>query len=90
MQVGKDFRPTHDVGHVEKHQHKPFTVVGILRPTGTPADRAIFVNIEGFYRQPGHVHDDEDEDEKPAKDEKAAEERSPNTSMSTTARFPTS
>ena len=71
MQIGKEFRPQHDVGHVEKHQHKPFTVVGILQPTGTPADRAIFVNIEGFFRQPGHVHDDDDEDEQPAKDAKA-------------------
>ena len=68
LQVGKDFRPTHDVGGVEKHKHKPFAVVGVLKPTGTPSDRAIFVNIEGFYRQPGHIHDDdEDEDAKPAK-----------------------
>ena len=28
---------------------KTFHVVGVLAPTGTPVDRAIFVNMEGFY-----------------------------------------
>ena len=66
MQIGKTFEPAHNVSRADKHhEHKPFTVVGVLEPTGTPADRAIFVNIEGFFRQPGHVHEDEDEDEKP-------------------------
>ena len=27
----------------------------MLQPTGTPNDRALFVNIEGFYRQAGHL-----------------------------------
>ena len=33
----------------------PFTVVGILAPTGTPNDRAAFANLEGFFLLEGHV-----------------------------------
>ncbi|MGO8688288.1 MAG: ABC transporter permease [Thermoguttaceae bacterium] len=55
LKVGKTFRPTHDVGATKGHIHDPFTIVGVLRPTGTPNDRALFVNIEGFYRQAGHL-----------------------------------
>ncbi len=49
LKVGDTFRPVHGdaLGHREQHD---FTVVGILEPTGTPNDRAIFVNIEGFYQ----------------------------------------
>ena len=38
----------------EGHKHDPFEVVGILKRTGTPADRAVFVNMEGFYLMGGH------------------------------------
>jgi putative ABC transport system permease protein len=36
-------------GHGEK-----FTVVGILAPSGTPNDRAVFINFEGFYLMENH------------------------------------
>ncbi len=32
-------------------------MVGVLEPTGTPNDRAIFVNIEGFYHAPRRRRD---------------------------------
>ena len=50
LKVGQPFRPTHGIdvsaeqGH---HHHEAFTVVGVLGPTGTPNDRALFINIEG-------------------------------------------
>jgi putative ABC transport system permease protein len=49
LEVGKTFRPVH--GTVAEHgkEHEQFRVVGVLKPTGTAADRAIYVNIEGFY-----------------------------------------
>jgi len=54
MKVGDTFRPTHpgaDIdSNVEDSFHEPVTVVGILKHTGTPNDRAIFMNLEGFYR----------------------------------------
>jgi putative ABC transport system permease protein len=69
LAVGGTFRPTHDIAGEEHHKHRPFTVVGVLAPTGTPNDQALFINIEGFYRIGGHTgekveeHHDEDEDE---------------------------
>ena len=41
--------------------HEPFKIAGVLAPTGTPNDSAIFVNIDGFYDMHGHVHADEDD-----------------------------
>lgn len=37
------------------HAEDAFKVVGILKPTGTPNDRAVFVNMEGFYLLHGHA-----------------------------------
>lgn len=31
-----------------KHDNKPFTVTGILKPTGTPVDRTVHVTLEGI------------------------------------------
>jgi len=39
------------------HHHEQFEVVGVLEPTGTPNDRAIFLNIEGFFLISGHAKD---------------------------------
>ena len=55
LKVGDTFRPTHGVDGKSGHKHGAFTVVGILKPTGTPNDNALFVNIEGFYRVGGHA-----------------------------------
>jgi putative ABC transport system permease protein len=55
LKVGDQFRPTHGVVGKSEHKHGAFTVVGILKPTGTPNDNALFVNIEGFYRVGGHA-----------------------------------
>jgi|694.fasta_scaffold139256_2 putative ABC transport system permease protein len=53
LKVGDTFAPTHaaDDGPV----HDPFTVAGILARTGTPVDRGVYVNMEGFYLQEGHA-----------------------------------
>lgn len=50
LEAGKTFRPVHGDVLDRDDEHDEFTVVGILKPTGTPNDRAVFVNIEGFYR----------------------------------------
>jgi putative ABC transport system permease protein len=50
LSVGGTFQAIH--GQVEeggKAHKQTFNVVGILEHTGTPNDRAIFVNMEGFY-----------------------------------------
>jgi putative ABC transport system permease protein len=56
LTVGSKFEPTHGVTEGEDaHKHDPFVVRGVLEPTGTPNDRAIFVNMEGFYLLDGHA-----------------------------------
>lgn len=61
VKVGSTFRPVHgEAGEGEAHDD-PFTIVGILEPTGTPIDRAFFVNIKGFYS----LHTVEAAEEKP-------------------------
>ena len=63
LKIGSTFSPTHDVGPHKGHKHEPCTVVGILEPSGTPNDRALFVNMEGFFRQPGHLDSGGEHDE---------------------------
>ncbi len=53
LAVGDTFSPTH--GSDEGEAHDVFYVVGVLRPSGTPNDRAVFVNIEGFLLLEGHA-----------------------------------
>jgi len=54
LKVGDEINPTHGIG-AEGHKHEGFKVVGILKPTGTANDRAVFINIEGFYLLEGHA-----------------------------------
>jgi putative ABC transport system permease protein len=61
LKVGDEINPTHGIG-AEGHKHDGFKVVGILKPTGTANDRAVFINIEGFYLLEGHALSPHDED----------------------------
>ncbi|MBI3839658.1 MAG: ABC transporter permease [Planctomycetia bacterium] len=54
LKVGDKFQPSHGAGP-EAHVHDPFTVRGVLKPTGTPNDRGLFINMEGFYLIPEHA-----------------------------------
>ncbi|MHB8973354.1 MAG: ABC transporter permease [Pirellulaceae bacterium] len=54
VQLGDRIATTHGDPEGEGHGRK-FTVVGILVPSGTPNDRAAFVNMEGFYLMKGHA-----------------------------------
>lgn len=38
---------THGEG-IQKHDDKPFTVVGIMKPTGTALDQSLYVGLEGI------------------------------------------
>jgi len=55
LKVGDKVKPTHEAGGKKDDDHGSFTIVGILKPTGTPNDNALFINIEGFYRVGGHA-----------------------------------
>ncbi len=54
IKVGDVFHPTHGDPGGKGHEDA-FHVVGILAPTGTPNDRAAFVNLEGFYLMENHA-----------------------------------
>ena len=54
LKVSDPINPTHGVSG-EGDKHDAFKVVGVLEPTGTANDRAVFVNIEGFYLLEGHA-----------------------------------
>jgi putative ABC transport system permease protein len=54
VKLGDEIAPAH--GDPEGHIHaRKFTVVGIVAPSGTPNDRAVFVNMEGFYLMEDHA-----------------------------------
>ena len=71
LKTGDSFQPTHGISDEEGHKHDAFKIVGVLAPTGTPNDRALFINMEGFYLLEKHakpvpagekpVHDEHDE-----------------------------
>ncbi|MFC1758526.1 ABC transporter permease [Planctomycetota bacterium] len=52
LKVGDTIVPTH--GSADGKPHDLFFIVGVLEPSGTPNDRAVFVNMEGFYLLDGH------------------------------------
>jgi putative ABC transport system permease protein len=54
LRVGDKFMPTHGIEGGDAHADQ-FEIVGILAPTGTANDRAMFVNAEGFYLLDGHA-----------------------------------
>jgi putative ABC transport system permease protein len=58
FEVGSTFYSYHglsfDEGTSERH-NLLFTVVGVLEPTNTPADRVIWIPLEGYFRMPGHA-----------------------------------
>ncbi|MEZ5535291.1 MAG: FtsX-like permease family protein [Thiolinea sp.] len=49
-QVGDKIVVAHGAGSTSfsEHKNKPFTVTGILKPTGTPVDRTVHVTLEGI------------------------------------------
>ncbi len=51
--VGDPFHMIHAGQDDHVHQEE-FTIVGILKPTGTPNDRTVFVNLNGFFAIDGH------------------------------------
>jgi putative ABC transport system permease protein len=60
VKLGDQISPSH--GSQEGHKHeRTFTVVGILKSSGTPNDRAVFVNMEGFYLMEDHAKPVEEE-----------------------------
>ena len=49
-EVGQEIVVAHGTGSVSfvEHDNNPFTITGILEPTGTPVDRSVFVGLEAI------------------------------------------
>ncbi|MEM7475574.1 MAG: ABC transporter permease [Planctomycetota bacterium] len=59
-QVGDTFKVAHNAPGKENEHAEEFVIVGILASSGTPNDRAAFINLEGFYFMEGHKRAFED------------------------------
>lgn len=71
VNLGDEISPAH--GDPEGHTHaRKFTVVGILKTSGTPNDRGVFINIEGFYLMEDHAKPLDEEQPAEVKPEKSA------------------
>lgn len=56
LALGAEIRIAHGIEQAVHEHAERWKVVGVLRPTGTPQDRAVFVPIGAFYRIEGHEH----------------------------------
>ncbi len=54
LRPGSTFEARHGGDFGPAHEEK-WTVAGVLKPTGTANDRAIFINLESFYHIKTHV-----------------------------------
>ena len=56
LSLGAKFTVTHGLeeGGGEHAHDERWTVVGVLAPTGTPTDRAIFITLRSFFHVKGH------------------------------------
>ena len=55
LRVGDTFQPYHGLVFDPSHQHEEiYTVVGVLEPTNTPADRVLWVPLAGIQNMKGH------------------------------------
>ncbi|RUO24270.1 ABC transporter permease [Aliidiomarina minuta] len=68
LSIGDEIVIAHGTGSVSFHQHDddPMRIVGIMQTTGTPADHALYIPLEGLGRLHGqHEHEDEHDDHQP-------------------------
>jgi putative ABC transport system permease protein len=56
LKRGDHFHPYHGLDFQEQHEHaEEYVVVGILEPSNTPADRVIWIPLEGVQKMSGHA-----------------------------------
>ncbi|MEO6184638.1 MAG: FtsX-like permease family protein, partial [Verrucomicrobiota bacterium] len=56
LKIGDEFHPYHGLNFNKKEVHdESYTVVGILKPSNTPADRVIWIPLEGLQNMSGHT-----------------------------------
>ena len=56
LKLGDIIHPYHGLSFDPSTKHdEEYVVVGVMEPTNSPADRVIFIPIEGVFRMGGHV-----------------------------------
>lgn len=56
LSYGSRFHPYHGLNFAEEHAHEEeYVVVGILEPSNTPADKVIWIPLEGVQNMSGHA-----------------------------------
>jgi len=63
LKIGDTIQPTHgDPNSSGSHLHETdFYIVGIMKPSGSPNDRCLFLSMEGFFLMEGHEKSIKDE-----------------------------
>ena len=60
LRPGDKFHPFHGLTFDETKQHaETYVVVGVLKPSNTPADRVIWIPLEGIQKMTGHAAETE-------------------------------
>jgi len=74
LNIGDQFRATHGVGRgIAENEHEDvYTIVGILHPTGTAYDTAVYTTLESIWD--AHAHDEEPNDGRPTVTDLQAQE----------------
>ena len=55
LKPGDKFHPYHGLIYDEKNEHaETYVVVGVLEPSNTPADRVVWIPLEGLQKMSGH------------------------------------
>ncbi len=55
LRVGDHFHPSHGLAEHGDHEHEEeYTVVGILAPSNTPADKVVWIPLHGIQHMSGH------------------------------------
>jgi putative ABC transport system permease protein len=58
LKYGDKFQPFHGLNFAEEHEHEEeYVVVGILEPSNTPADRVLWIPLEGVQHMSGHAEE---------------------------------
>lgn len=76
LKIGDTFIATHGLQDVAaemalKHEHDPMSVVGILKPTYTTCDKAIYISLPTVWA----IHEEEKEEQSEAKNDELARMR---------------
>ncbi|MEM9648003.1 MAG: FtsX-like permease family protein [Bacteroidota bacterium] len=74
LKIGDSFISSHGLagGGGEAHDEHPFTIKGILKPSGTVVDQLLITNLESIWL--AHDHEEHSEEEEPQEKEDHTEE----------------